>query len=479
MALWKYFKREVKTPLPSPTGSLSSAISSGGIVAANKEVQRVMDTINDGTLLKRGPYEHFDDEERAQIGRYAADHGVAAAVRHYQKLFPTRKVKESSVRTWRNNYLRDLQIRKEEGREMVVKKLPYKKRGRPLLLGDYLDEQLRAYVAEIRQIGLVVNTSVLIAAAKGLVLHHDSNWLRENGGHLELSTHWAKGRLRKLGFSKRRVTTKASLTSVDFEERKAQFVFDAQAIIELEEIPDDLVVNWDQTGIHYVPVSDWTMEKVGAKRVEIVGANDKRQITAVFAGTMSGEFLPPQLIYQGKTPKCLPPLDSIPSDWDITFTENHWANETTVMRYLEKILFPYFEAKRAELQLSADYPCLVVFDRFRGQCTPRINSMLKKRHIYIVMVPANCTDRLQPLDISVNKAVKAFLRSQFQDWYATCMCQQMRLRSDEKQPLVPVDLKMSIVKPLGVQWMLNVYKYMTSRPDIIKNGFRKCGIKDD
>ena len=40
-----------------------------------------MDSINDGTLLKRDPYEHFDDEERAQIGKYAADHGVAAAVR--------------------------------------------------------------------------------------------------------------------------------------------------------------------------------------------------------------------------------------------------------------------------------------------------------------------------------------------------------------------------------------------------------------
>ena len=102
---------------------------------------------------------------------------------------------------------------------------------------------MRAYVAEIRQLGLVVNTIVLIAAAKGLVLHHDSNWLRGNGGDLELSTHWAKGWLRKLGFSKRRVMTKASLTPVDFKERKAQFVFDAQAIIELEEIPDDLVVN--------------------------------------------------------------------------------------------------------------------------------------------------------------------------------------------------------------------------------------------
>ena len=131
------------------------------------------------------------------------------------------------------------------------------------------------------------------------------------------------------------------------------------------------------------------------------------------------------------------------------------------------------------MQLGTDFPCLVVYDRFRGQCTPRITSMLKKRHIYIVIVPANCTDRLQPLDVSVNKAVKAFLRNQFQDWYASRMCQQMRLRPDEKTPLVPVDLKMSIVKPLGIQWMFNVYKYMTSRPDIIKNVFHKCGIKSE
>ena len=105
MALWKYFKREVKAPLPSPLGSLSRTISTGRMVAANKEVQRVMDTSGtDGTVLKRGPYEHFGDEERAWIGRYTADHGVAATVRHYTKLYPTRKPKESSMCTWRDKY---------------------------------------------------------------------------------------------------------------------------------------------------------------------------------------------------------------------------------------------------------------------------------------------------------------------------------------------------------------------------------------
>jgi len=135
------------------------------------------------------------------------------------------------------------------------------------MVGKYIDGQLKSLRCQNSSNG---NTSIPIAAAKGLVLYHDSNWLKDNDGHVELATHWAKAMLQRLGFSKRRMTTNFS---IDFEERRAQFVFDVQAIIELEEIPDDLVVNWDQTGIHYAPVSDWMMEKTGAKRVEIVGAN--------------------------------------------------------------------------------------------------------------------------------------------------------------------------------------------------------------
>jgi len=36
------------------------------------------------------------------------------------------------------------------------------------------------------------------------------------------------------------------------------------------------------------------MEKEGTKCIKIAGIDDKRQFTAVFAGGMSGEFLPVQ-----------------------------------------------------------------------------------------------------------------------------------------------------------------------------------------
>ena len=51
--------------------------------------------------------------------------------------------------------------------------------------------------------------------------------------------------------------------------------------VEVEEIPPELILNWDQTGLNLVPSSSWTMEKKGSRCVEIKGMADKRQITAV------------------------------------------------------------------------------------------------------------------------------------------------------------------------------------------------------
>lgn len=72
-----------------------------------------------------------------------------------------------------------------------------------------------------------------------------------------------------MGFVKRRATTK---------EVKAQFLLDIKAVVEFHDIPISLIIIWDQTGIHYVPVGSWTMEKEGSKKVEIAAVDDKRQI---------------------------------------------------------------------------------------------------------------------------------------------------------------------------------------------------------
>ena len=59
----------------------------------------------------------------------------------------------------------------------------------------------------------------------------------------------------RMGLVKRRASTIAEVTPKDFNRLKAQFLFDVTVVIEMEEIPPQLVINWDQTGIYYVPVS--------------------------------------------------------------------------------------------------------------------------------------------------------------------------------------------------------------------------------
>ena len=58
----------------------------------------------------------------------------------------------------------------------------------------------------------------------------------------------------------------------------------------MDEIPHEHIINFDQTELNYIPATPWTIEKERAKRVEVVGKDDKRQITAVFDGSMTGVF---------------------------------------------------------------------------------------------------------------------------------------------------------------------------------------------
>ena len=87
-----------------------------------------------------------------------------------------------------------------------------------------------------------------------------------------------------------------------------------KAVVKMEDIPNELIVNWGQTAMKLVPSGSWTMEKKGTKQVEISAVDDKRQITAVFGCSLSGDFLPVQLIYKGTTKKCCPSQVCFPQD---------------------------------------------------------------------------------------------------------------------------------------------------------------------
>ena len=190
------------------------------------------------------------------------------------------------------------------------------------------------------------------------MLKIDKTMLQEFGGTVKLNKEWAKSVLHRMGFTKRRANSKSKVIPDDFIILKEQFLSDIKTVSLMENIPADLVINWDQTAMKIVPSCSWTMEQKGTKRVEIVAIDDKRQITAVFGCSLSGNFLPVQLIYAGTTERCLPKNVPFPTDWHITCTANHWSNEETMEAYVQNIIVPYVIKKREQLGLQANHCAL-------------------------------------------------------------------------------------------------------------------------
>ena len=477
MSILQYFTARRGGPLPNPNGPLSTKIPPAAISSANAEVRSVLTGEEDSSAStssdrsRKGKKPHvYSPKTRAEIGRLASNIGAtSAAKRVSRKLgFP---VNESTARRFKKLYLQERKVKRlREEEDLTVAELPLKKRGRPLVLGKKLDEHVQEYILMLREQGCIITTEIVIATAKGLAKAIDRTRLEKYGGPATLGVPWAKSLLRRMNFTKRRASTKSTDPSQNIEEVKEEFLLDLIQVVELSEVPPDLIFNWDQTAISLVPSSQWTLDKKGKKRVAIAGHSDKRQITAVMCAALTGEVLPIQLVYEGKTNRCHPAYD-FPANWVISHSPNHWSNEQTMIEYITGVIVPFVEQKRDDLELDKDHAAVAIFDHFKGQLTEKVTQLLEENNIHSVLIPAAYTGDLQPMDISVNKALKSFMRKKFSEWYAEQVTELYCNGEDD-----PVDLSSALMKCLGARWIEQAIEYLADNPHFIVSGFRHAGI---
>lgn len=94
------------------------------------------------------------------------------------------------------------------------------------------------------------------------------------------------------------------------------------------------------------------------------------------------------------------------------------------LRSVKKVILPYIEQVKDDLDLPLKQKSLCIFDVFRAQISDEIMDFLKEKFIIPVMVPANCTDKLQPMDLSIQKPAKDSMKKLFQEWYTTLILNQ-------------------------------------------------------
>ena len=88
------------------------------------------------------------------------------------------------------------------------------------MIGEDLDKQVRDYVGYIRSTRAVVNTAVVIASAEGILMYKDPGLL----SRINLTKGWAKYLLHRMGFVRRKATSKAKVIVENFEELKEEFL---------------------------------------------------------------------------------------------------------------------------------------------------------------------------------------------------------------------------------------------------------------
>jgi hypothetical protein len=231
----------------------------------------------------------------------------------------------------------------------------------------------------------------------------------------------------------------------------------------------------DQTGVHLVPASNWTYHTAGATSVAVVGAEDKRQITVCVASSLDGNLLPVQLIFQGKTERSLPLLtpDVLASRAHITFSDNHWSNQTTMRDYIEKVIVPYAEICIERYKLEADANIILVLDVWAVHKSEEFRLYLRMKHprIHVIYVPPNCTSKLQVADVVLQRPFKHAITQRFNQWAGAIIAEQI---ADEKIVGLNDALKMSNIKPLAMQWCIESWKELKERKELILDGWRKC-----
>ena len=111
-----------------------------------------------------------------------------------------------------------------------------------------------------------MSARIVVAAPRGLIMSYDKDMLEEFGGHVWLNRHWAHSMMSRMSFVKRRGSTAKSKHSItDFAELKQLFLNDVVTTVTMEDIPPELIMNWDRQG------SNWSHQPIGpwSRKAEI------------------------------------------------------------------------------------------------------------------------------------------------------------------------------------------------------------------
>ena len=216
----------------------------------------------------------------------------------------------------------------------------------------------------------------------------------------------------------------------------------------------------------------WT--QTGSKQVAVVGMDEKRAFTLLVSVAADGTILPFQAIYQGKTKQSLPVVgapnynDAMESGFKLEFsgTKTYWSNQETMRTFVNDILAPYLERRKAELLLPPHQKSLWQIDVWSVHRSKEFQGWMRTNHpkILVDFVPGGCTGVHQPCDVGVQRLLKLSMRKSYHEDIVNDFLSEL----DKGNSTPNLKDSLGAVRDRSVRWMWNAYQVLSNKELVSK-----------
>ena len=318
-------------------------------------------------------------------------------------------------------------------------------------IGMENDEQILKWILEQRDLHVPVSRESVQEYARKLC---------GSEAEFKASTGWLDKFMKRHNLSLRCKTSLSQKLPADLEDKVQSFTqFVKNSRIE-NEFDDEFIINMDETPAYFDLVPNKTVEQQGKKSVIVrTSGSEKRHVTVVLAVAASGAVLPTMIIFKGK--RALKGILA-PNDVIVTVQEKAWVDEAIMIRWVDECLRQYTNRNRT----------LLVMDSFRCHIMDSVKKRVRQANAETAVIPGGCTSILQPLDVSINKPFKGWLRA---SWQEHIRAETTRVDLARKAGDMAAKVKPASKQQL-VDWIVAAVGKLREKPELIQKSFVVTGI---
>ncbi|QRV73434.1 ATP-binding cassette sub-family A member 6 [Ceratobasidium sp. AG-Ba] len=245
-------------------------------------------------------------------------------------------------------------------------------------------------------------------------------------------------------------------------------------VIRDEDIPAACIVNADQTQVVYNAGGQSTWNASGERQVHVLGLDEMRAFTLLVAASLSGDILPFQAIYDGKTSRSLPDrtacgyTEALQLGFLLEFSgsDTYWSIQKTMQHFVSQILAPYFRTQIELHSLPSTQRCIFQIDCWAVHRSAEFRNWMAINYPWIIIlyVPGGCTGLFQACDVGLQRILKLAIRHEAHN---DVVAETLAALSDGTAPEDVVnDQTRPTLRNRSIDWLLRGF-HAINQPEIV------------